>query len=158
MLVLLHNLNGSPAERRRSRACTAPGVGLDPTCSVPETSMSNPRIRGRGFRFMARWRSQGGCSGRPAIDNRQVISRYLLQMMIPNNPDPDSGTRRATPSGRRAYQFAAPSLDLVHQNQHQFDSILWMVNGRSAGAEQRATPASASAPVMESLSPFVPQL
>jgi hypothetical protein len=48
LLVLLQNRNGMDAARRRCIACMDPGIGWVGTWTVPERSMSNPRIGGRG--------------------------------------------------------------------------------------------------------------
>ena len=47
LLVLLHNLNGIEFSCSLRNASTAPGVGVDPTWRVPETSISTPVICGR---------------------------------------------------------------------------------------------------------------
>jgi hypothetical protein len=60
-LVLLQNLNGMPYRRSLPSACTAPGVGVVPSISVPEMSISNARILGRAIVAVAmsyRYRSQ----------------------------------------------------------------------------------------------------
>lgn len=45
-LVLLHRRKGSLEDMRRLKASIAPGVGSEPTCKVPETSISNAEIEG----------------------------------------------------------------------------------------------------------------
>lgn len=46
LLVLLHSRKGNPLLTSRFRASIAPGVGVDPVCKLPATSMSKAEIGG----------------------------------------------------------------------------------------------------------------
>jgi hypothetical protein len=48
LLVLLQRRNGTPESCRRRNASTGCGVGVDPTCRVPEMSIRSARRAGRG--------------------------------------------------------------------------------------------------------------